>query len=65
VLRGISGTPQRRFALINDATLQKGEQGKVRVGGTNVVVRCLEISDASVVVTVNGAAEQMQLFLKP
>jgi len=64
VLRGISGTPQRRFALVNDATLQKGEQTKVRVGSTNVVVRCLEISDASVVLIVNGAAEQTQLFLK-
>jgi hypothetical protein len=64
VLRGISGTPQRRFALINDTTLEKGEQAKVRVGSTNVVVCCLEISDAAVVLTVNGAAEPTQLLLK-
>jgi hypothetical protein len=63
VLRGISGTPQRRFALINDATLEKGEQAKVRVGSTKVVVRCLEISDTSVTLTVNGASEQTQLSL--
>ena len=64
VLRGISGTPQRRFALVNDTTLEKGEQAKVRVGSSNVVVRCVEIADASVVLTVNGAAEQTQLSLK-
>jgi len=64
VLRGISGTPQRRFALVNDTTLQKGEQAKVRVGSSNVVVRCVEISDASVLLTINGAAEQTQLSLK-
>jgi hypothetical protein len=64
VLRGISGTPQRRFALVNDTTLQKGEQAKVRVGSSNVVVRCVEISDASVVLTVNGASEPTQLSLK-
>jgi hypothetical protein len=64
ILRGISGTPQRRFALVNDATLEKGEQAKVRVGSSNVVVRCLEISNASVVLSVNGASEPTQLSLK-
>ena len=61
VLRGISGTPQRRFALVNDTTLEKGEQAKVRVGSSNVVVRCVEIADASVVLTVNGASQQTRL----
>jgi len=64
VLRGISGTPQRRFALVNDTTLAKGEQAKVRVGTSNVVVRCVEISDGAVVLTVNGASETTQLLLK-
>ena len=64
VLRGISGTSQRRFALVNDTTLEKGEQAKVRVGSSNVVVRCVEISDSSVVLTVNGASQPTQLVLK-
>jgi hypothetical protein len=64
LLRGISGTPQRRFALINDATLEKGEQAKVRLGNTNVVVRCLEITDSSVVLSVDGSSERQELFLK-
>jgi len=64
LLRGISGTPQRRFALVNDTTLQKGEQAKVRLGNTNVVVRCIEITDSSVVVSVDGSSERQELFLK-
>jgi hypothetical protein len=64
VLRGISGTPARRFALVNDATLEKGEQAKVRVGNTNMVVRCVEINDASVVLNVVGSTERTELFLK-
>jgi hypothetical protein len=63
VLRGISGTPQRRFALVNDTTLAKGDQSKVRVGTTNVVVRCLDITDGSVILNVNGS-ERTELFLK-
>jgi hypothetical protein len=64
VLRGISGTPQRRFALVNDTTLEKGEQAKVRVGSSNVVVRCVEISDASVVLSIAGASEPTCLSLQ-
>lgn len=64
VLRGISGTPQRRFALVNDTTLAKGEQAKVRVANTNAVVRCIEITDASVILNVNGSIEPTELLLK-
>jgi hypothetical protein len=53
VLRGISGTPQRRFALVNDTTLEKGEQAKVRVAaqqrrralrGNFLTLRCSHLS---------------------
>jgi hypothetical protein len=64
ILRGISGSSQRRFALVNDTTLEKGEEAKVRVGNTNIVVRCVEINDASVVLNVSGSAERTELFLK-
>jgi len=63
ILKGISGAAVRRFALINDATLAKNEEGKVRVGSTNVVVRCLDIHAASVVIQIKGAARPTELFL--
>ncbi len=63
VLKGISGAAVHRFALINDATLAKNEEGKVRVGSTNVVVRCLDIRAASVVIQIKGDARPRELFL--
>jgi hypothetical protein len=63
-LKGISGTAARRFALINDRTVTRNEIARVRVGNTNVTVRCLEISEASVTVQVNGSRERTQLVLK-
>src|SRR6185503_17011003 len=41
----LKGITARRFALINDQTLARNESGKVRIGSSNVVVKCLEIRD--------------------
>ena len=65
VLRGLSGTGERRLALINDQTLGKSEEARVRVGQTNVMVRCVEIREHSVLLRVNKEAEPFELFLPP
>lgn len=54
VLKGLSGSKARRFALINDGTFALHEQGKVRLGESNVVLTCQEIHDDAVVVQVAG-----------
>src|SRR5260370_32107520 len=64
-LRGISGSGQRRLALVNDRTLEKNEQAQVRVGNSNVTARCLEIRDASVILQLNGSAEKTEVFHRP
>jgi hypothetical protein len=64
-LKGISGSGQRRFALVNDRTLVKNELARVRVGNSNLTVRCLEIREASVILQLNGSAEKTELFLRP
>lgn len=63
VLRNLSGTTSRRLALVNNQTLAKGEEARVRVGQSNVTVRCLEIGDRSVLLRVDGRAEPLELFL--
>jgi hypothetical protein len=63
VLRNLSGTGNRRLALVNNQTLAKGEETRVRIGKTNVNVQCLEIRDRSVVLRVGGRTEPMELFL--
>jgi len=63
-LHGISGTARRRFALINGRTLEKNEEARVRIGTSNVIVRCLDISDRSAWVSVNGSTERTELTLR-
>ena len=63
LLKGISGTASRRFALINDATLAKNEEARVRVGSSNVVLRCLEIRPRSVLVQLRGGERPFELVL--
>jgi len=63
-LKGISGTPTRRFALINDQTLMVGEKAKVKVQDQRIEVVCNEIRDDSVLVTVNGKSQELKLGKK-
>jgi len=63
VLKGISSGGSRPLAMINDQTLAVGESAKVRVGTTNVTVRCLEISERSVRIQMvdSGSVTNLQL----
>ena len=62
-LKGISGTADRRFAIINSHTFAAGEQGEVPVGAGRLHIRVVEIKTDSVVVEANGA--QQVLHLRP
>lgn len=64
VLKNISGTKNRRFALVNDQTLGAGETAKVKLGDGEVKVHCLEIRDRSVVVSVDGQTGSRELVLR-
>lgn len=63
-LKGVSGSPGRRFALINDQTLQKNDVANVRVGTGRVRVRCLEVGERSARVQVEGQAQPIELNLE-
>ena len=54
VLKGLSGTTQKRLAVINNYTLAEGEETEIRAGGQLFRVRCVEIRERSVMVSVNG-----------
>jgi sRNA-binding protein len=63
LLKGISSARNRPLALINDQTLAVGESAKVRVGTTNVLVRCLAIGPRSVRIQVADSGRETELFL--
>jgi len=60
-LKGISGSEQRRMALINNATLFVGETATVKVQDQRVEVCCKEIREDSVLITVDGKLTELKL----
>ena len=62
-MKSISGTPDRRFALLNNQTLGAGETASVKLDGGNIKVRCVEIRERSVVVQVEGEGESREIQL--
>lgn len=60
-LNGISGAESRRIALINNQAFSAGEQKKVPLAGTNLLVRCVEIGATTVRIQTNGAPEMVTL----
>ena len=64
VLKSISGTKNRRFALNNNQTLAVGESARVKLEDSEVKVRCLEIRDRSIVVAVDGQEGSREIFLR-
>jgi hypothetical protein len=62
-LKGISGPPNRRLALINNQTFQTGDELPVKVAARTVSVRCQAITEASVVISVAGLDGTRELKL--
>ena len=62
-LKNISGGQARRLAIINDRTLTVGEQARLTLATSNVVIRCLEIRSKSVLIQFEGLGVKQELFL--
>jgi protein disulfide-isomerase len=63
-LKTISGTANRRFALLNDQTLTAGETLPVKLLDGKVNVRCVEIREQSVIVDVQGEKGPREIRLR-
>jgi hypothetical protein len=62
-LNGISGTSARRLAIINNETFQIGDQSVIKAGQQKANVRCLEIRDSSVIISIEGIEGKRELRL--
>ena len=60
-LKGISGSGNRRMALINNETIMAGESARVKFHDTRVEVTVKEIRDDSVLIQVNGKSQELKL----
>ena len=61
VLRRIYWARERPAAMINNHTLGVNEEGNVRVGTTNVTIRCVAIRQDSVRIRIVGSGEEQEL----
>jgi hypothetical protein len=62
LLQGIGGTVARRLAIINGQTLEPGESVQIKIASRSVSVRCVEIKEKSVTITVDNV--EAELFLR-
>ena len=63
VLKNISGTPKRRFALVNDQTFAAGDTLQVKLMDSKVNVRCVEVREQSVLLAVQGESAPREVML--
>jgi hypothetical protein len=59
-LQGVSGQPPQRLAIINKRTFTTGDNLEVSTSQGRIRVLCLEISDNSVVIEVNGQRHELR-----
>jgi len=64
VLKGISGRPGKRLALLNNRTEGQGEEAEIKFNTRSYKVRCLEIRDKSVILGVDGSKETKEIHLR-
>jgi len=62
-LKGVVGASNHRLAVINNAILEAGETGTVRVPSGKVRLKCLEIGEDFAVIQVEGEIEPKRLRL--
>jgi len=65
VVKGFSGSMDRRLVIINNHTFAAGDEGDVVTPGGRIHLSCLEIKTNSVVIEVGGQRHELFYFDKP
>jgi hypothetical protein len=63
-LKGISGLPGKRLAMLNNRTIEVGEQAEFKINNQLVKIHCVEIREKSVVIGLEGTTETREIFLR-
>ena len=60
----ITGTVEKRLAIVNNKTFEVGEEADLRIGGHLTKVKCVEVREKSVVISINGITRELFLGSK-
>jgi hypothetical protein len=63
MLQGFSGSANRRLAIINNHTFAAGDEGEVVTAAGRIKIRCEEIKDNMVAITVGNSTQRVELQL--
>jgi len=64
LLKGLSGPPEQRLAMINNRTLAAGEDAEISTASGKIKIRCLEIKEASAIIRVADRPGTLEVFLR-
>ena len=65
VLKGISGPPDHRLAIINSHTFAMGDDGDIITPHSRIHIRCVEIKAKSVVIEFSGQRHELSYAGSP
>ncbi len=65
ILKGISGPPDHRLAIINNRTLAVGDEQDLTTPQGRIHIRCVEIKDNSVVIESGGMYHELKYAPNP
>jgi hypothetical protein len=60
-LKGISGTPGHRLAIINNKNFAVGDEHEMSTPGGKIRVRCVAITEHSVIIEAAGVQQELML----
>jgi hypothetical protein len=60
-LKGLAVLNQRKLAIINNCTVESGEEFMTKVNGHALKGKCIEIKTNSVIIEMNGSTKELQL----
>jgi hypothetical protein len=61
VLKGLSGVPENRLAMINGRTMARGEDAEINTECGRLLVHCVDISSNSAIIEVGGERRELHL----
>lgn len=65
VLKGISGPPDNRLAIINNRTMGVGDEQDIATPQGRIHIRCVEIKDDSVIIESAGQRHELKYTTNP
>jgi hypothetical protein len=59
--QGGSNQREKRLAIVNGKTVEKGENFELHIRGQRLAVRCLDVTEKTVLLEINGISKELRI----